>query len=198
MIRPSLNAALTISILALALAGCGSAPPEYYYSLNPVAAPATTSAPANLVVAVAAVTVPAVVDRPQFVLNQPDHSLTLLEQQRWAAPLKSQIPAVLAVDLARLLGTPNVTGWPQLALPNTNWTVAVGIQRFESQLDKTAVIEAVWQVVDKTNTPVQSGRNVIEEPVQGTGYAALAAAHDRALAKLAQAIAAAIPGSKVQ
>ncbi|GGP24700.1 PqiC family protein [Silvimonas amylolytica] len=190
MIRSALSLALAATVITLA--GCGSAPPERYYALNPVPAPANIP-PSNLAIAVAVVNIPPAVDRPQFVINQPDNSLTLLEQQRWAAPLKNQIPATLSVDLSRLLGTPNVTAWPQLPLPTTSWTISVNIQRFDSIPDKMAVQEATWQILDKTSTPVKSGRSVFEEPVQGTGYAAMAAAHERALGKLAADIAAAIP-----
>ncbi|GGP18412.1 PqiC family protein [Silvimonas iriomotensis] len=192
MIRSALSLALAATVIALA--GCGSAPPEHYYTLNPVAAPANVT-PSNLAIAIAVVSIPPAVDRPQFVINQPDNSLSLLEQQRWAAPLKNQIPATLAVDLSRILGTPNVTAWPQLPLPTTSWTISVNIQRFDSIPDKMAVQEASWQILDKTSTPVKSGRSAYEEPLQGTGYAAMAAAHERALGKLAAEIAAAIPAT---
>ncbi|MBB5189833.1 hypothetical protein HNQ50_000543 [Silvimonas terrae] len=192
MIRSALS--LAFAATALTLAGCGSAPPEHYYALNPVAAPAGV-APSSLSIAVAVVAIPPAVDRPQFVINQPDNSLSLLEQQRWAAPLKDQIPATLAANLSRMLGTPNVTTWPQLPLPGTTWTISVSVQRFESWQDQKAVLEATWQVLDKANTPVKSGRSAFEEPVQGTGYAAMAMAHERALGKLAADIAAAVPAT---
>ena len=143
-------------------------------------------------IAITSLTVPAVVDRPQFVLNQADNSVALLEQQRWAAPLKEQISSVLAVDLSRRLGDALVTAWPQTPPASTTFTVNVGVQRFESRMDQGATLEAVWQVLDARGVPVQSGRIAQQEAIQGSGYAALAAAHERAVGKLADDIAAAI------
>ncbi|KPC55463.1 PqiC family protein [Amantichitinum ursilacus] len=191
MMRPLCSASAVAALLLLS--ACGSVPPDHFYALNAVdpgvAAPTLASKP---VVAISSVNVPGTVDRLQLVISQPDNTIALLEHQRWVSPLKTQIASALALDLSRRLDNAVVTTWPQVPPAGTALTINVGVQRFESRPGVSATLEAVWQLLDDQGKPVQSGRNLIIEPTQGTDYVALAAAHDRAIAQLADQIAAAI------
>src|SRR5262249_52666479 len=92
-------------------------------------------------------------------------------------------------DLAALLGTPDVAAGPLGIDPA--YRVAIDVQRFESSPGDAAVVEALW-VVRRTGGAPRSGLTLARESAQGGGYDALAAAHSRAIARLAGDIAAAI------
>jgi uncharacterized lipoprotein YmbA len=178
-----------ITCVAAIAAGCASSPSRFY-TLNSTAtgdgAPAMPDA-----VAVGPVSVPALVDRPQFMVQVATNRVEINEFNRWAEPLNDNIARVVAGDLAALLGTPQVATAP-LANFNPAWRVAINIQRFESVRGKSVLIEAVWVVRRAAGGAAHPGRTVASEPVAGTGFDALAAAHSRALAKVSADIAAAI------
>jgi uncharacterized lipoprotein YmbA len=183
---------LGIALVVLAAAGCRTATSRFY-TLDATAM-ADGSPPANYGVIVGPVTVPAFVDRPEFVVQVAPNQVQLDEFNRWAAPLGDSVERVVASDLATLLGTPRVATAP-LANFAPAYRVTIDVQRFDSIPGKEAVVEAVWVVhgtAKDAKDATRSGRTVAREPVQGTGFDALAAAHSRALAQVSVDIAAAI------
>jgi hypothetical protein len=184
----------TLSVLVLMLAGCGSSPKEHFYTLSAGAAPesaASAQSAAAYSVAVGPVTVPDVVDRPQLVVRTGANQVVILEQQRWAEPLKSEIPRVLAENLAQLLGTRQVSAYPQSASGDSEYRVQVDIQRFESALGGPVMIDAIWTVRRGTGEP-RKGQSLTRESAGGEGYEALVGAYSRALATMSRDIAVAI------
>jgi uncharacterized protein len=137
------------------------------------------------------VSVPAAVDRPQFVVQAAPNRVDVDEFNRWAAPLNDSIAQAVAGDLVKLLGTPNVAAAP-LANFDPAYRVTIEVQRFDSAPGQAALLEAVWTVRKASGGVTRSGRTVAREAVQGDGFDALAAAHSRALAKMSGDIAAAI------
>ena len=180
---------LLIIIAAVAVAGCSSAPSRFY-TLTPTAmgdgAPA-----ANYAVAVGPVSVPALVDRPQFTVQVATNRVELDEFNRWAAPLNESIARAVAGDLAVLLGTSDVASG-QIANFNPAYRVTIDVQRFDSIQGEAVVIDAVWAVHALKGGDTRSGRTLARETVSGKGFDALAAAHSRALTKVSADIAAAI------
>jgi len=178
-----------ITCIAAVAAGCTSAPSRFY-TLNSTAtgdgAPAVPDA-----VAVGPVSVPALIDRPQFMVQVAANRVEIEEFNRWAEPLSDNIARVVAGDLAVLLGTPRVATVP-LANFDPVWRVTINVQRFESVRNKSALIEAVWVVRRAAGGAAHPGHTVASEPVTDGGFDALAAAHSRALAKVSGDIAAAI------
>jgi uncharacterized protein len=57
---------------------------------------------------------------------------------------------------------------------------------------KSVLIEALWVVHKTAAGTAQSGHTIVTEPVSGNDFDALAAAHNRALAKVSRDMAAAI------
>jgi hypothetical protein len=179
-------AALCILVSALmAVTGCASAPPKFY-SLSSTSTPIGV-APANLAVLVGPISIPASVDRPEFVVEDGANKVDIEEFNRWSAPLNDSIAKVVARDLSALLGTPDVATAP-LANFNAAYRVTIDVQRFDSIRGQGAMLDAVW-VVRKANGDTRSGRTVAHETVQGDGFDALAAAHSRALARMSADIA---------
>ncbi len=170
------------------IAGCASTPASHFYTLSAASGPAATSTSFNLSIAVGPVSVPAVVDRPQIVVNTGPNQVRLEEFNRWAAPLQNNIARVLADNLVLMLGTPRVT----LLSADADYRAVIEVQSFESMPGEAAVLDAVWTVRRSKDGKVETGRTTVRETVQEKSYDALAAAHSRALARLSRDIAAAV------
>jgi uncharacterized lipoprotein YmbA len=129
------------------------------------------------------------VDRPQLVVRVAANRVVLLEQHRWAEPLRSEIPRVIADNLGRLLGTTRISAYPQSSDSNAEYRVLVDIQRFESVLGENVSVEAQWAVRRGPASELRTGRSLVNIPVGAQGYEALAAAHAVALSRVSEEIA---------
>lgn len=172
------------------MVGCASTPQPRYYTLSALA-PASTSA-SSVSVSVGPVSVPAVVDRPQIVVNTGANQVRLDDLNRWAAPLQDSLSTVLSENLAGILGTPGVTVFPRESRADAQYRVAVDVQRFESTPGVSAVMEATWVVRRAKDGTARTGRTSVREPVQDGSFDALAAAHSRAAGRLSADIADAV------
>jgi hypothetical protein len=179
-----------VLLILLFLTSACASPAARYYKLSALATP-TASATA-VSVAVGPVTIPALVDRPQFIVSTGPNEVRVEEFQRWAAPLADDIGRVVAENLVVLLGTPRVALFPQQAAEAAQYRVVIGVQRFESEPGAAARLDALWSVRRTSDGVSQSGRTTVREATPTAGYEALAAAHSRALAQLSQDIANAI------
>lgn len=185
---------LLTALVVAAAAGCASAP-SHFYTLNSTAKGDAAPA-ANYAVAVGPVSIPALVDRPQFIVQLAPNRVAIDEFNRWAGPLNDNIARVVAGDLAVLLGTPRVSTAP-LANFDPTYRVTIDVQRFESvrsveMKSEAVLIEAVWVVRKSAGGTARSGRTVARESAQSDSFDALVAAHSRALAKVSGDIATAI------
>lgn len=177
--------------LALVLVACASPPKENYYTLAAVAPAAAVATPHDLGVTVVTTGLVEAVDRPQLVLRLSDTRVQILEQKRWAEPLKAAIARVIAANLARELGSARVSSQSQTAIGDTGFRVALDVQRFDSIPDQGVAVGIAWTVrsaLDATRT----GRALVTERSERAGYEDLVAAHSRALANVSHDIAAAI------
>jgi len=189
MDRPALR--VMCATVALA-AGCSSSP-SHFYTLNATVAPvAPVVSTAKTSVVVGPVSVPAAVDQPQIVVSTGANQVMFDEFNRWASPLQDNIARVVAENLVAALGTPRVTLFPQTLNVDADIRVAIEVRNFESTPGKTASLDATWTVRRSGDGKAVTGRTSVREPVQDTGYEALAAAHSRALGRLSQDIAEAI------
>lgn len=194
--RISRLAALTL--FALALGGCGSSPKTSFYTLGAASVPPeSVAAQASYRVAVGPVTVPDMVDRPQLVVRVAANQVTLLDQHHWAEPLRSEIPRVLAADLARSLGTAQVSAYPRNG-GEADYRVRVDIQDFDSVPGEGVRLNALWSVQRGVAGENRLGRSAIRVPANGAGYEALVAAHGTALARMSQDIAGIIQAMQSQ
>jgi len=178
-------------VVATLLAGCASTKPSQFYTLSPSAMPAIATS-SDISVSVGPVSIPAVVDRPQIVLRTGENQVSIAEFDRWASPLKGDIARVVAENLVSMLGTPQVSVFPQSIAADASHRVVINVLRFDSEPGKMATLDALWSVSSRKNGQDRSGRTTITEPAQGGGYAELVAAHSRALGRLSGDIAAAI------
>ncbi|MCC6639633.1 MAG: membrane integrity-associated transporter subunit PqiC [Deltaproteobacteria bacterium] len=181
--------ARTLALALVAACGCAS-PPSSFYALEPVASRGP-AAPVPQAVIVGPVSIPASVDRPEFVVRIAENQVRVDELNRWVSPLSDAIARTVSTNLAALLGTPDVATAP-LANFQPVYRVTVDVQRFDSAPGEAASLDAVWVVRRTAGGSARSGRTTVSEPAQGDGHGALAAAHSRAVATLSEDIAAAI------
>lgn len=183
--RSSAHAAL----LALAVAGCASDPPMRFHSLLPsepaaAALPAGASRTPALAVTLAPVRVPAQVDQPQWLVRSPDGSLQLLEQDRWAAPLRDELHAALLEALAHRWGVLD-SRTAAAAIPT--WRLTVDVTRFDALPGRESRLDARWSLsATGTGAPLLACGFTLREPATGS-LADLAKAHQRAVIGLADA-----------
>ena len=180
----------TVFTLTAFAAGCASTPPSRFYTLSAARGPTATSS--TLSIAVGPVSVPAVVDRPQIVVDMGANQVRLDEFNRWAAPLQNNIARVVADNLVQMLGTPRVTLTAQTLGADADYRAGIEVQSFQSTPGEAAVVDAVWTVRRSRDGKAETGRSTVREVVQEKGYDALAAAHSRALARVSEDIANAV------
>ena len=180
------RAAIGAVLMAL-LAGCGSAQPPRYHSLVPAPSSAAqpVAATGSLAWEVLSVALPAGVDQPQWVVRTVDGSLAVLEQERWIAPLRDEVRAVVTDRLTHVVGAPAAA-----AAPGRRWRIGIDVQRFESAAGREARIEATWTLTsDAEGAAPLRCRGEFVRPLAASGYLALAKGHQQAAAQLADAIA---------
>ena len=183
-------------VLAAGLCACAS-PPSRFYTLA-ATAQADGSAPATYSVAIDNVSVPATVDRPQFVVQLGPNRVAIDEFNRWAAPLGASVARAVAENLVILLATPRVGSGFLTASLDPAYRVTIDIQRFESVAGDSASFDALWVIRGKGVAQPISGRTTLREAVAGSGYDALAAAHSRAIAAMSRDLALAIRAEAVR
>lgn len=195
--------AITALVALGGLTACSTPPAPQLFSLLPGGAPTPVPAPARpsalppLAVAVGPVVVPLPVDQPQWLVQLPGQRLVLLEQTLWASPLRDELRAALQDHLARR--------WAATEGQPPAWRLALVLSRFDSVLGQEARLEGRWTLqpgaavtTAATLSPTAAGATpaaaaalscpmLIREPA-GAGLPALADAHRRALARLADQI----------
>ena len=176
-------------VIATVVVACRS-PTSRYYTL--VATPGDLAPPQNeLQIDVLPVDVPPEVDRAEIVVRDSPGEVTPVDTRSWIAPLALEIRRALSDDLTRDLGARDIAGvTPADNVPT--YRIKLAVHRFESELGKRAVIEAVSTVRDASGAgpPLVCSLGASEQARDG--YDGLAEAHQRALATIATAVAASV------
>lgn len=171
----------------LALAGCGRSPQTSFYTLAPLVADATIPKSTGPSITIASVTLPELVDRPQLVVPDGGTRIAILEGQRWAEPLKSAIPRLLAENISRLMNSDRVSAYPQHAANSADYRLFVDFQRFELS-GSTVIVDALWEIRSAKGVKSLTGRSKAVESIGSTDYEAMVAGYSRALATLSREI----------
>ena len=192
------------AILAMAavLCGCvvGSSTKTSFYALSaepaqvrdaaaPVAGADVTS------VAVWQVAIPEIADRRHMVVRSSANRVEVSEQHQWAEPLKLGIARVLARDLEARLGPGYIVSAGQPVAGAPQLRVFVDFRRFEAVAGEGVTVEALWSVRPSRGEP-RAGRSLAAEQAAAGDYAGIAAAYSRALARVAQDMAASVTAAR--
>jgi uncharacterized lipoprotein YmbA len=183
--------AMTVACVAAALAGCSSTPPTHFYrrvAPPPRAGNAAKAVPAPRVrVEVLPVSVPVQVDLPQMVVRLADDSVTVLEHERWIAPLGDEIRQAVALRIGQALA--DVV--PSNAAGEGPWRVTLDVQRFDAMLHRAASVQLQWSLQGAANGVALRCQASYEQPA-GVGAEALSAAYRAVFERLGDVIGQAI------
>jgi uncharacterized protein len=161
-------------------AACTSVPIRYYTLIPPPDKP-LRAAEATLAIEVRVVHLPPQLNRSELMVRTGPTETTLLENERWASPMKDEI----------------MSGWPSSL---TKLVIDIDVQRLEAELGRYALLEASW-------TANLSGAGQLPSDARATtctfradeeihsGYAAMVEGYQREIAALADAVVAALTSS---
>ena len=189
-----MKARVALAAAVLALAACAAPAPVRYYTLSSASPPAAQApgGKAKYRVTIGPVSLPETIDRQQVVLRVAPNRYAISDLDRWAEPLKREIPRVLAEDLARQLPEARVAAHMQYEGSGAEFRLPVDLLRFESAPAEAITLEALWSVRNGANERLHEAHSIIVEPVSAPGVAPLVAAHAKALAGLAREMAGAV------
>jgi hypothetical protein len=135
--------------------------------------------------------IPAQNDVPQLVVRQGGQAVTVLNGERWAAPLADEVRGALSVDLSQRTNAQDISGGVA-ASGKPVLRIKVDLRRFDSSPGNYAQIDATWTVRELRSQAVLTCSSHISESV-GQDYAGLVAGHQQALSTLAGQIASVAP-----
>lgn len=174
------------ALIAVA-AGCRSAPTHYHTLVPAPVDGSTAQRTPSYNIEIAAVKIPAQVDRLELVVRQRDGGVALLENELWIAPLADELRSALSVELVRRLSSADAHD-PRRDLGPI--TVRVDIERFESAPGDYALVEALWRL--RVNSKIRHDEVVCRTQAYERvpeGNLALVRAHQHAVALIADDIA---------
>ena len=199
MKRPFLRVLIPALLLAM-IFGCRSVTPSVnHYVLRSLAAgesPAgTVDEPRSRIVAIGPVQLPAYVNRMQMVMLNDSSELEISEFHRWADYPDRLVQQVLEDNLQALLPHARVVSHPLPAGLEADVTLGVRFGELIGTTDKKMRLRAMWTLQRKGKPETDlSWRTCLCEPISGTGFKALAAAHNRVLEKFCREVAVALEG----
>jgi uncharacterized lipoprotein YmbA len=176
---------------ALVLAACSSTtPPVHLHTLMPPTIsprePGAAAGRVPLAIVLGPISLPAQVDQPQWLVRVPDGSLLALEQERWAAPLREEFRGALLEELIAHDGVVESRGTAAGSPPPMR--IGVDVRRFDSIPDREARIEGSWTLTAGTAQATPWHCEWLIREAAEPGMPALAAAHRRAVVRLADGI----------
>jgi uncharacterized lipoprotein YmbA len=186
-------------ILAMALSGCigGSSKPSRFYLLRSMESAKPDNALAkekkSISLLIGPITLPAYLDRNQFVTRTTGNELVIAEFKRWGEPLKDSFYRVLLEDLSLLLGGAEIYAYDRSGSIKTDYQVVMDVTRFDSLPEKGACLTVFWRVLGNDgNSPLISRKSVFREPVASGDMEAVVAAQNQTLTAFGREIAATI------
>ena len=177
----------------LLLTACGTTAPTRFYILNPVTDTDTSSPAAknnHISIALASVTLPEHLNRPQIVTRQGGHQVRVDEYNRWAEPLEAHVTTILAENLSLILGTDRISITNRFKNSDFDYQLSVNVLRFDGWPGKEATLVCRWELgrgEESAESPPQ--RFSATRPVEGDDYRDLVAVLSSMLADLGREIA---------
>jgi uncharacterized protein len=171
--------------------GCTSAPVRYY-TLMPPPDETLPASKISFAIDVRVVHTPPQLNRSELMVRTGPAEVTLLENERWASPVKDEIKDAVRVELQRRLG--RMTG---LRPDFTKLTLDIEVQHLEAELGRYALLEASWSATSSSTGRRSNGAPATTCTFQAdekihAGYAGIVEGYQREVAALADAIVAVV------
>ncbi|MDP9082833.1 MAG: PqiC family protein [Pseudomonadota bacterium] len=177
------------------ICACGTSRLDHFYVLTPQPAAVSPAPQAPRTRVALKVILPSVVDRPEMVLNTSAEGVTVLEHERWAAPLPDLVSQALARDLERRRSDLMVVDRSFDRPDSLSIKITVELVQLSLRQSGSASIEAHWRIIDpRAGTDWVEG-SVFETPLRNGGYASVAQALSECLGLLADKLAAKLPAA---
>ena len=194
MLNKHSNRFILLCLSAL-LTACASTPTQFYtlesLSRSPVAT--TTASAKKLLIGIGPLTLPALLDRKGIVTRAENNSVQIAEFDQWAAPLKDNVIAVISKNVAILQPNAIVRAYPWAVYGNVDYRVIIDMTRFDTQLGKSANLEASWAIMEETNhTFVSNGQTKLQQPLDDASYNKAAQALSKLLGDFSQQLSRAL------
>jgi uncharacterized protein len=177
---------------ALLLASCVSRQRDHFYMLDAQPAAVRESRTQFAQQLTLRISVPSVVDRAEMVLTN-SAGVTVLDHERWAAPLADLITTALGQDIERrrtdIIVLPRSAEQASIPLFKIN----VEIDQVTARLGEPVRIETHWRVTDVHSGKVTLGREVFSSTAQPQSYAQVAGSLSECVASLADRLIKEIP-----
>ena len=188
--RSFLQLSATALTVLMVVAGCESAPTRFYTLEAAATADAPAASTRSLTIGLGPVSLAKYLDRSGVVKRESRYEVSVSELDKWAEPLDSLVPRVLAEGLSRHLGTSEVYVIPRPRPPAVDYQIEAEIQRFDAAASGTVELTALWEIYSPgRDDPLLIRRTNLREEVAGPGYAEVAAAMSRALEGLSAEMA---------
>ena len=194
MLNKHLNRFILLCVSGL-LTACASTPTNFYtleaQSRSPVAT--TTVSAKKLLIGIGPLTLPALLDRKGIVTRAENNSVHIAEFDQWAAPLKDNVIAVISKNVATLQPDAIVRAYPWSVYGNVDYRVIIDMTRFDTQLGKSANLEASWAIMEEKNhTIVGNGQTKLQQPLHDASYNSAAQALSKLLGDFSQQLSRAL------
>ena len=152
MLNKHSNRFIMLCVSAL-LSACASTPTNFYTLESQSRPPAvtTTASAKKPLIGIGPLSLPALLDRKGIVTRAENNSVQIAEFDQWAAPLQNNVIAVLSKNVATLQPNAIVRAYPWSVYGNVDYRVIIDISRFDTQLGKSANLEASWAIMEEKN-----------------------------------------------
>ncbi len=141
---------LLILGMVLSASGCARATQERFYTLSDSMPDGTEDAPIrNDFVEILPVSLPELLDRPQVVLYDEAGRVRILEEDRWAAALKSEIRRSIGEKVRHQLGMIDIYHTPVPhagSAKGKTYRITLSVESFKVAPGHGTIMQAVWVV----------------------------------------------------
>jgi uncharacterized lipoprotein YmbA len=177
------------------LCACATSQPDHFYVLSVQPPGVSEARAASVTQATLKVTLPSLVDRSEMILNTSANAVTVLEHERWAAPLSDLVAQALARDIERRRNDVLVAEHRDPHFTGSVVMITVDIVQITVRRGERASVETHWRMLDPRTGKDEAGGEVFSAPLASDGYAAVAQALSECLGQLADRLAAQLRGS---
>ncbi len=128
-----------------------------------------------------------------MVLNTTAEGVTVLEHERWAAPLTDLVTQTLAQDIERRRSDLLVAGRGAVLASGSGIQMTVTVLQMTVRRNGKASIETHWRLLGVRSGKDEVGGEVFSSPLQQDDYASVAHALSDCVALLADRLVAELP-----
>ena len=177
------------TLAASVVSGClGVSPTPSFYALRPIEVEATGAG--DLALALGPLHMPRYLQTPQIVTRRGESRIEYAELHRWAGSLESECLRVIGENLALLLGSQRVVGYPLSGPFPLKYRVRLDVERFDGRPGDAVAMRVRWVVVDADRGGVLAvGLSNLRASVETRSIDDLVGAHSTVLEYLSREIA---------